>query len=1494
MADVPIDPVSIAAELAATRAAASIGSRIGNVLKRRECRCQLAMNVWAGVVKRSNGRLTGREGYLDPDALWEWSHRPEVEDALLSADPAAVRQHGDAARLTWRPSSYDATNPLSEDDGRLAAELVFYLLVMDVLAGDELLSTYASRILHAIEDVHNDLALVCVTLAESQVDTRDAARRRLAVISDGVLGLAERGLALPAGGTVQIERATAERDLVSGIESLSVREALVVTGQPDVGKSHLTMTVLRRLRRHRDVFALDLRRHTNSISELESALGTSFRTAVAPADQDLPPVVAIDGVEAIQSVGPELLQELVTQSVNAGCRVVVITRTDAAADINHVVARSGVATNSFEVPGLSAADLVDVGEAVPIVQSLMSLPVGAWLARRPGLLQAWLVLRPEEDIQNEGHLVDLLRHQYIAFAGPGRQARVDTISALARAELGDAAGSIDSQAIDQLRNSGVLAERNNTWETRLAFSDDLWRDAAIAGLIADSPGILGELSAVRSAIRAAVIACQLRLNSDLGSIVPLVESFGEVASMTGQARWSEVPFEALVSLGGSRAEWGEILGHLDANAILGNFLSIARRLTSSLLSDAPLAMTGLVDALLDGYAEVPDARGALRAWLEAGAIHAPDTASQTRQRLCVHLLETAPGGHSSDSEISEWLNDLAMCAVDLTPDAIDVLRHNATKRPDRLDDVFRSLRTGYALAESQPDLLIELCESYYIVQEGWSMEVLRAPYRGLGAERVSAFHTPVAQLLRVRPRDALLLAGRILDAACHRGSTRSRWDDEPASSAEVMPLDVPGRGVVDLAGDADAWMWYRGGLASPVSAVNILLAIERFADQLIAAGMTVDQVTEILLRDTHSVPLVGLCVGLCMRHLDVDAPSEAFMCWMRQRDIWELEIARLSHETIGFGFLSTNEVAHEDRRRTPITAVAPQVAASAVLRNDQALAERLEDASAALEACRPDDPVVRMWAWTVRPSAMRIDVVGESQVILVDAPDDLDAALTALRDRAEALNAVDILAMRNMYRSSSDSTTDGLAADVAVCRAEPSSSTKWDVARVNTAAAAVRASLVGRADFSEADVRWATAEILNYLPKSQVGDTNQDEDDDEDAETSSMWRPFAALASVLPMLWSASLDGTSRFDLRDIRTQVEAVARDLARLGGAEVLWILLADHPSSWHVSCVDQRPDSCPNLLVAELCDIVLRRSVRTVAASQSHDSIANEIDEGEPHAVTRYVQPDLLLAPLALAAGTPRLCSHVSLENVVEAGLELHAEPFRAFGRNPHTDGNHFPRLGQALFSLLRVNRADLVGGYIEQLAPSFQAQALRGTRQVAGDDPTMRQVLGEIWPSVISRLDDVLGHDDRWSDAHAELVPAVAVDSYSMTQSDAWNEATANWIDPRAVEDSLLHWTRSAAGCGKCAGALGSFMLSADPDWLRETGLPLLCDLLATVSTDSLKERAAAWLADVPNDQRLAAALIGNEHLLAVIDRYVQADDPYALMARARMDPGSASR
>ena len=396
--------------------------------------------------------------------------------------------------------------------------------------------------------------------------------------------------------------------------------------------------------------------------------------------------------------------------------------------------------------------------------------------------------------------------------------------------------------------------------------------------------------------------------------------------------------------------------------------------------------------------------------------------------------------------------------------------------------------------------------------------------------------------------------------------------------------------------------------------------------------------------------------------------------------------------------MSTNDVANEERRRTAITEVAPRLAASAVLRDDEALAERLEAASAALEASRPDDPVVRMWAWTLRPSAMRVEVVGETQAVVIDTPDDLDAALTALSDRAQALNAADNVAMRNMYRSPTEFATDELENDVAVCRSDAWSGSGWDVARINTAAAAVRASLSGSLELSDTDVRWAIAELLNYLPTSRAGSADDgdgdgdDDDDDDDDEPSPVWRPIASLASALPLLRSTSVVHPDRFDLGDIRAQVESVTLDLTRLGGAEILWILLAERPSTWRSLCVDHSADSCPNRLVVDMCGIILDRSVRTITARPTRNPIDGEYDDEELDG-TRHVRPDLLLAPLAPRRPHPSCVVMRASTGSWKPDLTSTAEAFRSLDRTPHTDGYHFPRIGQALFRLAPPTESNL---------------------------------------------------------------------------------------------------------------------------------------------------------------------------------------------------------
>jgi hypothetical protein len=1460
-----VEPVSIAVEIAATGAAASIGSKIGGVVRRRECRRQLAENAWRELTKRSGGRLS--QGYLDPDTVWNWTNEPDVRKALLAGDPTWVRHHGGALREAWRTRTYDARNPLTDDDGRLLAEIIFYLLVVDVLAGDELLSTYASRILDSVRNVHNDLALVCVTLSQAHESPRDRARRRLAIVSDGVISAADRGLRDRDGTVIVIERDDEEQQLVAAVDRLAERSALVVTGQPDVGKSHLAMRVVRQLRQSRDVFAFDLRRHHVSLTDI----GTALAEAGPAGGPGAPAIVVIDGAEAVQKHGTEGFYQLVEQALALGACVIAIGRSDAIADIQDALARSGVQPTTHDVAGLSRSDLATASQRIPAVDSLLVLPVGRWLARRPGLLQAWLVLEPATPIQNEGHLVDLLRRQYIGHADPGRAGRLAAVSRLARAELGGESGGVDPGASDQLRASGVLLGRENSWDTALRFADDLWRDAALAGLIAQDPAVLIELIAARSALRAARLACQLRLNADLASIGTLVDHFDDVAAHTGQARWGEVPFEALTSLGGSREEWRQLLGSLETRGALERFLSTARRTHGSLLSEAPAAMAGLIDALLDRTDDDPAALSLLRTWLQAAALDTPAENIAARQRACAHLLGHPPPPYDERAR-REWLNDIATCGADLNGAAIDQLRTSVRERPDDLDGVFADPRSGYALSRSHPDLLLELAEVYYVVGGEWSHEALRCPTRGMAEPRFGVHHTPFVFLLQTRPLESLAAAARILDAACAQ-SVSFPWHKAAEAEPAYVRMDLPKRGATELLTSDGAWTWYRGGLAAPASAVSILLAVERFADRLVVAGRTVDHVTGLLLRTARSVPLVGLCVGLALRHLRVDSPSEAWLCWIAQRVVWDLEIDRATEERLGYGFVQNNDVASEQLRVATVGDPAQQVAAASVLRGDTGLIETLEAASRALERAADGDPFIRGRAFEFRPSAMHVEVEDGRLVIQMQVPADIIEATTAAAAEHYLDNLPHSIAMRYAVRDRLEPATDRMAADLATCQSDDASDTAWAQARVNVAAAALRAAFIGEAPVPAADLLWAADEVLGYVSAPAR---------EPDNASAQMWSPVLAVASALPALRLASTAGNAHPFGDDLADRVAAVSLQLAQTGGSRVLYTMLATHASRWKAPCSTTTRDECPNLVVEQLMSAVLQRSV--------HPTVSAEYGPHDPERASRFIQTDLLLAPLAFTAAETQLCDHVTLEGALVEALDLHAEAFCPVGRPGHVEGDHFPRVGDALFALSLNGRTDRVAAYIQRLAPNYQCQALRGIRQVAGDHANFRPRLEEIWPGVMQQLDGVLAHADRLSDPHAELVPNVAVDSYTLSNASNWNDATSNWINPRSVESALAEWALNARGCGHCAAALGSFLLTADTQWLVATGVPLLHELVSTVEVEHLRDRAASWLADLPDMPVLSNALRGNAQFLAIVDRYVQADDFGAMIARRRMDPG----
>ena len=89
-------------------------------------------------------------------------------------------------------------------------------------------------------------------------------------------------------------------------------------------------------------------------------------------------------------------------------------------------------------------------------------------------------------------------------------------------------------------------------------------------------------------------------------------------------------------------------------------------------------------------------------------------------------------------------------------------------------------------------------------------------------------------------------------------------------------------------------LWYRGTGVGPYPCMSALQALERICDQLVDVGIPVRSLVSILLDGCKNLAMVGLVVGLLVRHLE-KADSLLDTC-LTEPFIWRLEFARCVNE----------------------------------------------------------------------------------------------------------------------------------------------------------------------------------------------------------------------------------------------------------------------------------------------------------------------------------------------------------------------------------------------------------------------------------------------------------------------------------------------------------------------------------------------------------------------------------------------------------------------
>ncbi|MCA1695366.1 MAG: hypothetical protein LC749_11875 [Actinobacteria bacterium] len=413
-----------------------------------------------------------------------------------------------------------------------------------------------------------------------------------------------------ASQSLELERAEERSSLVQAMRSVGMSAgALVVTGDPDVGKSALSLRAVEALEEEgATVSSLSLRDLPHGPTEFESQLGGSAIDDVMATGEVRPiRLLLVDGAESVLEGKGEVFRTVAAAALRAGFGVVAVTRTDGSRQVHDELERarelagSGGASADHVVGPLAQDERQALPATFTALARLGSDPRASWLLGRPGLVDALLrtgaALDPA-DLLCEADVFSavwrsLIRRDEIHAAGAASpDDREQAALSVAKRTLGIAADPPHGTGSAELRSDGVLRVPNNpALSSGDEFATDLFRDFGLCRLfITHGWEPLASAGAPRWSIRAARLGCQTALldRSNSGGWASLSTRFSEIASAQGD-RWLEVPYEALLTLGDAESAIRELWGTLTENdcAALMTLLRLAEaRYVNGTIGDA--------------------------------------------------------------------------------------------------------------------------------------------------------------------------------------------------------------------------------------------------------------------------------------------------------------------------------------------------------------------------------------------------------------------------------------------------------------------------------------------------------------------------------------------------------------------------------------------------------------------------------------------------------------------------------------------------------------------------------------------------------------------------------------------------------------------------------------------------------------------------------------------------------------------------------------------
>lgn len=570
-------------------------------------------------------------------------------------------------------------------------------------------------------------------------------------------------------------------------------ESLLLRGDSGVGKSALVMDEVEpeKLADDLQVVVVNLRQLPRSELELLDLLKSSFvdllREMSAPVR-----LLVIDGAEAAAEDHGSVFSYLLDSAEAAGVRVLSIATSEGVQATREFMRSSLDTFRELLVPGLDDDELALVEQRVPVLHRLLRNERARELLRRPIIVELLGRAGSSKVPLSEAQALDHIWHHLVRNEGRhdagSPDAREKVMLSLAAHEVSkreteETLGQLDHSAVDGLRRSGMLLPASRLpWQLVPSFKHDLLRSYATARwlLLDRTPAeALENVGAPRWILPSARLACEILLTAPDDANQPhadrfasLQAGFDRIASLHGE-RWSDVPFEALLSAPNSTDLLGEAWPRLtsDRTVPLNRLVRVARawRAEDGFLD--PVAVEPFIDQLLSGETpldEVVDADDLFREWLQSALLKGTPAGSSTRVKLretirsqiedkereldAVEAEREATLAARTTEEIAAdekrklefdafragmisrrhrrrteserhrphlWIRDsqieqLALLGPDIGECGESILRRISEDDPGSLENAVETVLAGQSLSSYDVDLLADLTAAYYI------------------------------------------------------------------------------------------------------------------------------------------------------------------------------------------------------------------------------------------------------------------------------------------------------------------------------------------------------------------------------------------------------------------------------------------------------------------------------------------------------------------------------------------------------------------------------------------------------------------------------------------------------------------------------------------------------------------------------------------------------------------------------------------------------------